>query len=106
MKTLNLSVDYSTLSHELKTPLVGILGMAEILSDEGLSDAQKEQLNIIRQAGDRLLAFINKVLSSPIEEISYPNTKGTPSTKFFKDRELLAFALKEAKVKINSLVLS
>lgn len=64
MKTLTIGIDYSTLSHELRTPLVGILGMAELLHDEELSPLQQEQIAVIQQAGDRLLNFINKILSS------------------------------------------
>lgn len=68
MKNLNLRVDYNTFSHELLIPLSGILGMAEILSGEKLSETQLEQLKIIQDAGNRLLNFINRILNSPIEK--------------------------------------
>jgi len=67
MKTLTLKIDFDELSHELRTPLVGILGMSELLSSEGLSPEQREQVEVIHQAGDRLLAFINsRLLSSGV----------------------------------------
>lgn len=64
MRTCTLKIDFETFSHELRTPLVGILGMTELMEDEALSPAQKEQIAIIHQAGDRLLLFINKILTS------------------------------------------
>ncbi len=100
MKTLNIGIDYNTLSHELRIPLTGILGMAEILSsEEGLSAEQKEQVAVIRQAGDRLLGFIEKILNSPKREVRTPTT-------FFAQDQSLAFALKEKQSASNQIRLT
>lgn len=71
MKTLTLGVDYDTLSHELRIPLTGILGISELLSHEqSLSSEQRAQIAIIHEAGDRLLAMVEQILNCPEQEIS------------------------------------
>lgn len=53
----------ATMSHEIRTPLNGVLGMAQAMSAEnGLSDIQRERLEVIRQSGETLLAILNDVL--------------------------------------------
>jgi signal transduction histidine kinase len=53
----------ANVSHELRTPLHGILGMIELLSDTGLSDAQREMLEIVRHSGEVLSTTINDILA-------------------------------------------
>lgn len=63
MNTFNVPIDYNTLSHELRIPLTGILGMTELLiQEDGLSATQKEEITLIRQSGDRLHTFIERIL--------------------------------------------
>ena len=53
----------ATMSHEIRTPLNGVLGMAQAMAAEnGLSDIQRERLEVIRQSGETLLAILNDVL--------------------------------------------
>ncbi|EON76129.1 hypothetical protein ADIS_3257 [Lunatimonas lonarensis] len=53
----------SNMSHEIKTPLNGILGSAEnILLTQRGNPAVLEQVNIIKESGDRLLHTINAIL--------------------------------------------
>ena len=52
----------ATMSHEIRTPLNGVLGMAQAMAAEGLPDAQRERLDVIRQSGETLLAILNDVL--------------------------------------------
>lgn len=55
----------TSLSHELRTPLNAILGFADVLLTEidgPLSDAQREDIEIIRSAGQHLLDLFNDVL--------------------------------------------
>jgi len=68
----------TNMSHELRTPLVGILGAAQILEDELKHSVYKEWVDIILQAGNRLLETQGLILDfSKIEA-----EKITP--KFFK----------------------
>ncbi|MCG8394379.1 MAG: response regulator [Pseudomonadales bacterium] len=52
----------SRIGHDVRTPLSGILGMAEILADTPLTPNQKECVGAIQNAGDNLLRIINDVL--------------------------------------------
>jgi PAS domain S-box-containing protein len=51
------------MSHELRTPLNGIIGFAELLSQDGLSDAQRREFSgFMRDAGRSLLTIVNDIL--------------------------------------------
>ena len=51
----------AAMSHEIRTPLNAILGNLELLAHSAF-DEQRDRLDIIRHASDRLLATINGVL--------------------------------------------
>ncbi|HQV79719.1 MAG TPA: response regulator [Agitococcus sp.] len=53
-----------TLSHDMRTPLSGILGMAELLLDTPLSPAQRDYTQTIQASGNSLLHLINDRLDS------------------------------------------
>lgn len=57
------------MSHEMRTPLNGILGMVELLSFSKLDDRQASQVEIIRDSGKALLALIEDVLDLSSLEI-------------------------------------
>ncbi|MCH8543936.1 MAG: response regulator [Alcanivorax sp.] len=50
------------LSHEVRTPMSGVLGMAEILRDTPLTPNQKDYVQGIQNAGESLLKILNDVL--------------------------------------------
>ena len=52
----------SQMTHELRTPMNGVLGMATLLSDTDLSTEQRDLLNVLRSSGDTLLTIINDIL--------------------------------------------
>jgi len=52
----------ANISHELRTPMNGILGMAELILNSPLNDKQQQQLNIIYSSGKNLLYIINELL--------------------------------------------
>ena len=52
----------ATISHEMRTPLNGILGMATLLLDTELSANQRAYVDAMKQSGDGLLRLINDLL--------------------------------------------
>lgn len=54
----------ATLSHDLKTPLTGILGIAEQLLIKESDDEKKNKLSIILESGNTLLQLINNILEN------------------------------------------
>jgi signal transduction histidine kinase/CheY-like chemotaxis protein len=49
-------------SHELRTPMNGLLGMAHALENSDLSAAQREQVELMIRSGDSLMHLLNDVL--------------------------------------------
>ena len=52
----------ATMSHEIRTPLNGVLGVAQAMAAGDLPSAQRDQLNVIQQSGETLLAILNDML--------------------------------------------
>lgn len=53
----------ANMSHEIRTPMNAILGFSRLMrNDRGLSERQRQQLDIINSSGEHLLALINDVL--------------------------------------------
>ncbi|MEQ1671694.1 MAG: response regulator, partial [Hyphomicrobium sp.] len=52
----------STMSHEMRTPLNGVIGALELISKTPLSEDQAQLVNIAGQSSDALLVHINDVL--------------------------------------------
>jgi signal transduction histidine kinase len=52
----------ASLSHEFRTPLNGVLGMARLLEGTGLTDEQRTYVAALRESGEHLLGLVNDVL--------------------------------------------
>ncbi len=50
------------MGHELRTPLYGVLGMAELLLESSLEQTQREYVNTIIHSGESLLVLLNDLL--------------------------------------------
>ena len=50
------------ISHELRTPMNGVLGAAQLLSSTRLDNTQREYVSIVRNSGDSLLTLLNDIL--------------------------------------------
>ncbi len=50
------------LSHEMRTPLNGVLGMTALLAATALDETQKAYLAALRESGEHLLGLVNDVL--------------------------------------------
>lgn len=63
----------ANMSHEIRTPMNAIIGMSDImLREESLDDNVRNQISVIKKAGDGLLNIINDILDiSKIESGKY-----------------------------------
>jgi PAS domain S-box-containing protein len=52
----------SRMSHELRTPLNSILGFAQVLEFDGLTEDQRTNIGYIVRAGRHLLSLVNEIL--------------------------------------------
>ncbi|MEI6315266.1 MAG: ATP-binding protein, partial [Syntrophus sp. (in: bacteria)] len=52
----------ANMTHELRTPMTGVLGMTELLADTPLTDKQRSYVERIKTSGESLLGIINDIL--------------------------------------------
>src|SRR5208282_3151192 len=52
----------ATMSHEMRTPISGILGMADLLREAALDPENASYLEAIRSSGNALIALIDEIL--------------------------------------------
>lgn len=52
----------ANVTHDIRSPLSAIIGIADLLSESELQPEQSEYVNIIKNAGESLLAQINNIL--------------------------------------------
>lgn len=68
----------TVMSHEMRTPLNGILGSLSLIGRDGLSERQKRHLESIAVSGELLLSHVNDVLdfsSLTVDGRSQPRTQ-------------------------------
>ncbi len=79
------SLFLAKVTHELRTPMNGVLGMTSILLDSNIDEKQRRALNIVKYSADTLLNIINDLLDwSKIE-----TGKLTLDNRVFNLREML-----------------
>src|SRR5688572_17087500 len=54
--------ELASLSHEFRTPLNGVLGMARLLEGTRLTAEQRAYVSALRESGEHLLSLVNDVL--------------------------------------------
>ncbi len=64
IKEVNASKDFflASISHQIRTPLNGIVGFVQLLKDSKPTDEQKELIGVIEKSTEQLLGAVNDVL--------------------------------------------
>lgn len=71
------SVFMSTVSHEMRTPMNGVIGSLELLAEEELTGSAAEFLSMARQSADNMMALIDQLLS-----FNTPNLQGGSAIQY------------------------
>jgi len=53
----------ANISHEMRTPMNGVIGALDLLAEGGLAGAQAEYLEMARQSANNMLAMVNQLLT-------------------------------------------
>jgi len=66
------------IGHEIRTPMTGIVGAAQLISQHPLSPVQRQLLSIQRQSAERLLQLVNAVLDEATLEAGARRAEQAP----------------------------
>ncbi len=89
----------STISHELRTPMNGVLGMAELLLDDGLSPDQRRQVDAVHASASTLLTLLDDLLDIARVEAGRLELSLAPTDLGGTVRSVIGLAQHEARRK-------
>ncbi|KAK8487143.1 hypothetical protein V6N13_145068 [Hibiscus sabdariffa] len=99
-ETMRAKQMLATMSHEIRSPLSGVVSMAEILSTTKLDREQRQLLNVMLSSGDLVLQLINDILDlSKVES----GVMKLESTKF-RPREVVKHVLQTAAASLQKIL--
>ncbi|WP_434043108.1 MULTISPECIES: sensor histidine kinase [Sorangium] len=84
---------FASVSHDLKSPLNAILGFADLVGQEDLTDAQRESLELISTRGRELLGLIESILDAARVEAGQLTLEPQPTSV----GSLIAGAIRKAR---------
>ncbi|KAE8682537.1 Histidine kinase 5 [Hibiscus syriacus] len=99
-ETMRAKQMLATMSHEIRSPLSGVVSMAEILTTTKLDREQRQLLNVMLSSGDLVLQLINDILDlSKVES----GVMKLESTKF-RPREVVKHVLQTAAASLQKIL--
>ncbi|EFH47691.1 hypothetical protein ARALYDRAFT_909023 [Arabidopsis lyrata subsp. lyrata] len=96
-ETMRAKQMLATMSHEIRSPLSGVVGMAEILSTTKLDKEQRQLLNVMISSGDLVLQLINDILDISKVESGVMKLEATK----FRPREVVKHVLQTAAASLK-----
>ncbi|MFP4311221.1 MAG: GAF domain-containing protein, partial [Nitriliruptoraceae bacterium] len=89
----------STISHELRTPMNGVLGMAELLLHDDLSGDQRQRVDAVRASASTLLTLLDDLLDVARVEGGRLELSPAPTDLGLAVRSVIGLAEPEARRK-------
>ncbi|XP_076936400.1 histidine kinase 5-like [Bidens hawaiensis] len=100
-ETMRAKQMLATMSHEIRSPLSGIISMAEILSTTKVDKDQKQLLNVMLSSGDLVLQLINDILDFSKVESGVMKLEATK----FRPREVIKHVLQTAAASLKKMLI-
>ncbi|KAJ4833413.1 hypothetical protein Tsubulata_049508 [Turnera subulata] len=99
-ETMRAKQMLATMSHEIRSPLSGVVSMAEILSTTNLDREQRQLLNVMISSGDLVLQLINDILDLSKVESGVMRLEATK----FRPREVVKHVLQTAAASLQKIL--
>ncbi|XP_038984870.1 histidine kinase 5-like [Phoenix dactylifera] len=96
-ETMRAKQMLATMSHEIRSPLTGVVGMAEILGTTKLDREQRQLLDVMLSSGDLVLQLINDILDLSKVESGAMKLEDTK----FRPREVVRHVLQTAAASLK-----
>ncbi|OAY53556.1 histidine kinase 5 isoform X3 [Manihot esculenta] len=100
-ETMRAKQMLATMSHEIRSPLSGVVSMAEILSTTNLDHEQRQLLNVMISSGDLVLQLINDILDLSKVESGVMKLEATK----FRPREVVKHVLQTAAASLKKILI-
>ncbi|KAK9076131.1 hypothetical protein SSX86_004464 [Deinandra increscens subsp. villosa] len=100
-ETMRAKQMLATMSHEIRSPLSGVVSMAEILSTTKLDKDQKQLLSVMLSSGDLVLQLINDILDLSKAESGVMRLEATK----FRPREVIKHVLQTAAASLKKMLI-
>ncbi|MQL98538.1 hypothetical protein Taro_031250, partial [Colocasia esculenta] len=96
-ETMRAKQMLATMSHEIRSPLTGVVSMAEILANTTLDKEQRQLLDVMLSSGDLVLQLINDILDLSKVESGVMKLEATR----FRPREVVKHVLQTAAASLQ-----
>ncbi len=94
---------FANITHEVRTPLNGVIAMAELLLEGDLTEPQRSGLQLISQSGSSLLTIINDILDYSKIEVGKMTIQPAPFDVVEALEDIVALLAPEAQKKKNEI---
>lgn len=99
-ETMRAKQMLATMSHEIRSPLSGVVSMAEVLATTRLDKEQRQLLDVMISSGDLVLQLINDILDLSKVESGVMKLEATK----FRPREVVRHVLQTAAASLKKML--
>ncbi|KAF8036936.1 hypothetical protein BT93_C2614 [Corymbia citriodora subsp. variegata] len=99
-ETMRAKQMLATMSHEIRSPLAGVVSMTEILAQTRLDREQRQLLDVMLSSGDLVLQIINDILDLSKVESGVMKLEATK----FRPREVVKHVLQTAAASLRKIL--